>query len=267
MGFVGEKNKASVYSSTPLDRNASRNSEALLTDLEKKDLAYKRRIRIFRLLSRIFSLFLNAYMVGSMSYALAKYYLTRNRILPGNSHPWATPTVLWPTFMLLGIATVTFLLNFITVSAYVCCGFSGANKLDSLMSKIGYVMLAGHVVAWAVATGLFKMANTGKDLWGYSCSPTADQIEDEVKAYMNFGTLCNLQMGSWAVSIIETATYAITFSVAILMVRRMAHKKKLERVKSMLLEERNVYSPEVGTMHNTNKGSKYMPVAVESPHV
>jgi len=38
MGFLGEKDKASVYSSTPLDRNGTRDSEILLTNLEKKDL-------------------------------------------------------------------------------------------------------------------------------------------------------------------------------------------------------------------------------------
>ena len=56
--------------------------------------------------------------------------------------------------------------------------------------------------------------------------------------------------------------------MAILVVRRMAHKKKVERVKSMLLEERNVYSPESGMMHSPGPGKKYVPVpgTVESPH-
>jgi hypothetical protein len=55
-------------------------------------------------------------------------------------------------------------------------------------------MLAAHLIAWAVAMGLFKMANNGKDLWGYSCGPESDKIQEEVKSFLDFGKLCTLQV-------------------------------------------------------------------------
>ena len=56
-------------------------------------------------------------------------------------------------------------------------------------------MLAAHVIVWAVTMGLFKMANTGHDLWGHSCSPQADAIQEQVKSFLDFGKLCMLQVG------------------------------------------------------------------------
>ena len=124
---------------------------------------------------------------------MAKYFLTKNHIINGNVHPWATPTTLWPTIMLLAISTLTFLMNFITLCTYFC-GIGAANKASSLFSIVGYVMLAAHVIVWAVATGLFKMANTGKDLWGFSCGSEADAIQEEVRSFLDFGKLCTLQV-------------------------------------------------------------------------
>ena len=134
-------------------------------------------------------------MVGSLSYALAKYFLTKNHVIAGNVHPWATPTTLWPTIMLLGISTITFIANLITLCTYLC-GIGAANKTSSFFSYIGYILLAVHVVIWAVAVGLFKMANTGHDLWGYSCSDQAEAIQEQVQSFLDFGKLCTLQVRS-----------------------------------------------------------------------
>src|SRR4051812_29951170 len=114
-------------------------------------------------------------MVGTLSYSLARYLLTKNRVTSQSQSIWANPTTLWPTIMLLSISVVTFIMNFLTMCAYIC-GVGAANKTSSVTSVIGYIMLAGQVVAWGVAAGAFKMASNGHDLWGYACSTTADAI-------------------------------------------------------------------------------------------
>jgi hypothetical protein len=136
---------------------------------------------------------LNSYMVGTLSFSLAKYFLTKNKIIAGNLHPWATPTVLWPTIMLLSISAVTFIGNFITICTYLC-GVGAANKTNSFFGYVGYAMLAGQIVVWGVSAGAFKMANIGRDLWGWSCSANADAIQEEVKAFLDFGKLCTIQV-------------------------------------------------------------------------
>lgn len=246
---------------------------------------YKRRIRILRFVSRFTSLILNGYMVGSESYALSKYFLTKNHIIAGNVHPWASRTILWPTIMLLAISVLTFLMNFITLCTYMC-GIGAANKTNSIFSYIGYVQLAAHMTVWAVAVGLFKMANTGRDLWGYSCGAGADAIREQVKSFMDFGKLCTLQVsdrymnafgalstdkevqtGSWFSSIIEAVTYLLTLVVTISIVRRASHKKKMERVREMEAGyAQQEHGIEMETSYEPGAGRRYMPI-VESRHV
>jgi hypothetical protein len=228
MGFFGEKNDGVAYSASPVSpyepmSTVSRNSE-YLAEFEKKDLvstllsftipapqipsqplyactyplaqAYKRRIRILRFVTRVLSLILNAGMIGIMCYALAKYFLTKDKVIAGNAHPWITPATLWPTFMLLGISVITFFLSLITVCAYMC-GVDAANKTYSCTNYIRYAMMVVRVVAWGVAIGAFKMGRTESSLWGYSCSNKADQIQAQVQSFVHFGTLCTMQVSSF----------------------------------------------------------------------
>jgi hypothetical protein len=139
------------------------------------------------------SLILNGIMMGTLCWTLAKYYLTRNHLIEGSVHPWVTPATVWPTFMLLAISTVTFFMNLITLISY-CCGVGAANKANTVTSVIGYIFLFVHFAAWAVAVGLYRMARDGKDLWGYSCSDTSDQIQEQVKGFLDFGKLCTMQV-------------------------------------------------------------------------
>jgi hypothetical protein len=132
-------------------------------------------------------------MIGILSFTLARYFLTKNKIIAGNVHPWVTPATLWPTFMLLGIAVLTFFMNLINVCAYMC-GVDAANKAYSCTKYVTYALTAAHVVAWAVAIGLFKMAQTESSLWGYTCSSKADQIQAQVQSYLDFGKLCTMQV-------------------------------------------------------------------------
>jgi hypothetical protein len=132
--------------------------------------------------------------MGILCYALAKYYLTKDKVISGNGgHPWITPANLWPSFMLLGITTVTFFMNLITVCSYIC-GISAANKTSSFTSIVIYVMTGLHVVVWGLAIGAYKMARTTSSLWGFSCSDNADAIQEEVKSYLSYGKLCTMQV-------------------------------------------------------------------------
>jgi hypothetical protein len=103
--------------------------------------------------------------------------------------------------MLLAIAALTFIMNFIVVCSYLC-GLNAANKTSSITGYISYVLLAVRVVAWAIAAGLYQKANTGNDLWGYSCGDRADAIQDEVQSYLNFNNLCLTQVNLLTISLL-----------------------------------------------------------------
>lgn len=275
MGFNDDKYGGAKYSTSPIPPNepmsaVSRQSFASLAEFEKKDLAYKKRIRILRFISRLLSLILNAVMMGVLSYALAKYYLTKDKIIQGNVHPWITPTTLWPTFMLLAISVVTFFMNFITICAYIC-GISTANKTYSCTSYVVYAMTGLHVVAWGFAIGAFRMGRTESSLWGFSCSDKADALQPLVHSFLDYGKLCTAQNGAWGISILEGVTYFVTFVVTLMSFRRASTKKKMAKVRENLAMEpgynQQSYSQESGTAYNAPAGRQYMPVSVESPHV
>jgi len=232
----------------------SRTSYTSLAEFEKKDLTYKRRIRVLRFITRFLSLILNATLIGILSYALAKYFLTKNKIIPGNLHPWITPATLWPSFMLLGIAAVTFFMNLITLCSYVC-GIGTANKTYSCTSYVVYAMTGLHVIVWAFAIGAFKMGKTESSLWGFSCSPKSDVLQPLVHSYLSYGKLCTMQNGAWGISILEGVTYFITFLVVIMTFRRQSTKKKMVKVRESIALESGYnqqgYAQESGTMYNT----------------
>ncbi|MCJ1404119.1 hypothetical protein MMC11_007344 [Xylographa trunciseda] len=195
----------------------------------EQDLRIKRRVRVLRFVSRLISTLLSAYMVASMAYALQQYFTTRDRNISGGGHPWAVNTVLWPTYMVLAIATVTMMMNIITMGFY-CCGVDAANKSNRFMGYLGYIVMAVHAVVWAVTTGLFKMAENGNDLYGFSCSTEADAIQEQVQSFLNFNNLCMVQTGTWIVTIIETLSYILLLVIYIYAARRAMQKRRLNRL-------------------------------------
>ncbi|MCJ1430813.1 hypothetical protein MMC27_000163 [Xylographa pallens] len=196
--------------------------------LHEEDMKIKRRVRVLRFVSRLISTALSAYMVGSMAFALSQYFTTRDRTLSGGGHPWAPNTVLWPTYMVLAIATVTMMMNLITLCFY-CCGVDAANKSNRIMGYLGYIVVAVHAVVWAVTTGLFKMASVGNDLWGFSCGSEADAIQSQVQSFLNFNDLCMVQTGTWVVTIIETVSYILLLVIYIYAARRAMQKRQLNK--------------------------------------
>ncbi|KAE8449032.1 hypothetical protein EG329_008620 [Mollisiaceae sp. DMI_Dod_QoI] len=268
MGFFNEKKRATVsvspaVSQEPLSGSTRHSGFApSLPHLEEQDSKYKKTIRILRFISRLISLILNALMISILTYALYKYFTTKSHPIPSSSSPWANPAILWPTFVLLSIALITFIMNLFTLVAY-CCSVRAANTVNTCSTVISYIFLGVHVLLWAIAAGAFKMGSNGKDLWGYSCSTTADKLQEEVKSFLDFGKLCTYQTGAWYISIIEAVTYLLTFIITILMLRRASHKKKINKIRESLNMEAGYDRVEMGSMYK--QGRRYMPLAGESP--
>ncbi|MCJ1243596.1 hypothetical protein MMC30_000793 [Trapelia coarctata] len=203
--------------------------------MQHTDLKLKRHIRIFRFISRILSAVLSAAMLGAMIYALQQYFTTRDQTVPGRGgHPWAPNTILWPTYMLLAISGISLVMNAITLFFY-CYGVEAANRVSNSMTYLGYAVIAVHVVVWAIAMGLFKMANDGSDLWGFSCSENADAISHQVQGFLNFDNLCMVQTGTWFLTIVQTITYIVLFFTYLAIGWRIMHKRKLQRMEERII--------------------------------
>lgn len=132
-------------------------------------------------------------MIGTLSFTLAKYFTTRDRTLNG-AQVWGKPKVIWPTYLVLSISALTFILNVVTLAAYIC-SIGAANKAGDLTIYVGYATLGIEVIVWLATSAIYRVADTGTDLWGYSCGKQADKkLLAEAESFIDFGKLCSTQV-------------------------------------------------------------------------
>jgi len=209
---------------------------AALDRIQQKEARNQLRLKRITFIGRVLSVLMSAYMTGSMLYALIKYMNTKDKTLSDGSHPWSPDTVLWPTLMILATSGITFLMNTITLCFYLK-STDAADKSDTVMTYLGYAITLTHGIIWAINMGLFKMANTGNDLWGWSCGNVADEIQSEVKSYLNFNILCSIQSGTFYTGIVETITYLLTFLTYVYMAITFMHRRRARRLQQQMASQ------------------------------
>jgi hypothetical protein len=93
---------------------------------------------------------------------------------------WPTDPKLYPTYILLTVSLLSLCIDILHLGARYC-GSSSARKADLMVSKMRYAILVIQAIASATGTGVFngtKNAGSGQDLFGWTCSPTADQFSN-----------------------------------------------------------------------------------------
>jgi hypothetical protein len=187
------------------------------------------------------SIVLSGFILGTLAYSLTIYLQTRTRLLSDGQSPWPTPTVLWPTYLLLGVSILTFITNVLLIfmpwmhpsetSGAAAATKAARKRTGNLLSTAQYVTTALYFIAWAVSSGLFQMANTGQDLWGWSCSPNSDAIQTQVQGYLDFGKLCLVQGASWDAMVLHAAVWALaalSYGMAVWRWRRRRALRSME---------------------------------------
>lgn len=139
--------------------------------------------------SHVFSGLLSIFMEGVMFYVLYKFFETKNVYVPGRPvGPWARNTQLWPTYMLAAGSLVTLVLAVGLLTALVC-----RSRRKEVVFSIAYSV--AHVGSWIVVSAMYRVGKTGKDLWGWSCTAAAQEIQDQIGSnVLNFSSLCKLQV-------------------------------------------------------------------------
>ena len=192
------------------------------------DFQRKRNIRILKLLARLITLGLACYGVVSQAMTLEKYLSTRG-IIRNNRNPWAAGTYLWPTILLLSTSSLTVLISVATMLSYFCTGVKGAN---AVAARAGVPMSIAenlaHLAVWIATAVGYRLGKTGSDLWGWSCDPKANAIQN-VFPEVNFSMFCNVQTGSWIVSLAQVGLVVVTVGVWIYAWRRGKNQKKVRQ--------------------------------------
>jgi len=109
-----------------------------------------------------------------MALTLAKFYATKN--VPG---AWPENPVTSPTFLMMIVSTVNCLVDTINLLVQ-CCGATAIGVMASIVLKVRNV--TGVVMALAPAaavgfTGISTTTSNNNDLWSWSCSSGANQMQ------------------------------------------------------------------------------------------
>jgi hypothetical protein len=77
-------------------------------------------------------------------------------------------------------------------------GVEKANKAATVATTFTWVVMLGNLIVWCVAASLYRTEKDkdGKsnDLWGWTCSPLAREIQKEFAVEVDFDKFCNVQV-------------------------------------------------------------------------
>lgn len=176
--------------------------------LASRDAKHKRRIRILKALSRCLATLLSLATFVPLALTLAKFFETRDQelVVDGETRTaWAAGTITWYTYLYAGVAGVSLLLNAAILAAYCCCcccrggGVRAANaaaRVEGWWAALQHVV---EVLVWVASVAIYRYGREpdvdGKfrDLWGWTCSPAAEEIQAQV-TNIDFSTYCHVQV-------------------------------------------------------------------------
>lgn len=153
----------------------------------------KRWLQILRVIAQGVTTLLSVIMFGIMIYVNVKFYTTKGTIRDGRN-PWPQHgTKLWPAFMLLAASGVTLVLSIVTLVGY-CCNWRKAQS-SWMLTVVRYVI---SISSWIIVSVIYRyeksLHGNDNDLWGWSCSTKANDIQEAFNGVIDFRSLCKVQV-------------------------------------------------------------------------
>lgn len=71
-----------------------------------------------------------------------------------------------------------------------------ANNIATVQSWFIWIVETVHILTWIVVAVLYRVGKTGKDLWGWACSPVAEKIQPTFEGVVNFNKICSRGVSS-----------------------------------------------------------------------
>ena len=154
----------------------------------------RRYLTIVLLLSKCVSAILSTLMECSMVYMMYKYKSTRSVSRAEYAGPWPKNPKLWPTLLLAVASGLTLLLTVGSLLSQICKTLRRSGQTAKGRPLVTTVKYAVHIGTWACVAVAYRLGKTGDDLWGWSCSDSADAIQKAFENDVNFSSLCKLQV-------------------------------------------------------------------------
>ncbi|KAF1808372.1 hypothetical protein P152DRAFT_462647 [Eremomyces bilateralis CBS 781.70] len=204
------------------------------TRLQKKDDSLKRIIRRLKFVSRALSTLLSLATLILLAITLQSFLSTRSirRPVPHTGiprGPWSRDSKVWPTYLYLGVAIASLLLHVGIFIAYLR-SVRAANRAATLATGFTWAVTLMNLVIWVVGAATYRTAKddgggAGSDLWGWSCSAVADEIQG-VFGEVRFQSLCQVQGYSWYLGIVQVVAAVLSATILYLAVSRTRTKNE-----------------------------------------
>jgi len=150
-------------------------------------------VRILRFVAQGVTTLFSAVMFAIMIYVNNTYSTTKDTIREART-PWPSRgTKLWPTIMLSAASGLTLVLSLVTLFSYCCCW-----KRARASWKVTVARYIIHIVGWIIVSGIYRyeksLHGNENDLWGWTCSTNADDIQAAFHGVVSFDALCRVQV-------------------------------------------------------------------------
>tara|TARA_R110002060_G_scaffold48037_4_gene59011 strand:+ start:783 stop:1268 length:486 start_codon:yes stop_codon:yes gene_type:complete len=154
----------------------------------------KNKIRYLRLLSRLAGTAIALTTLAQEGQTIHSFLTTQNTVRGGRG-PWAKQTELWSSIMMFALSLITALLGFGIIIAYFF-SVKAANTVAGIQGGIGMAVDVTHLAIWIAVAIAYRVAKNGKDLWGWACSPIAQDIQPNFEGIVNFKNVCDRGVSS-----------------------------------------------------------------------
>jgi hypothetical protein len=114
-----------------------------------------------------------------------------------NRTAWALDSKEWPTYMYFAIAAISLILNLLIMLAYLR-DIRAANRAATIASAFTLLVNLGNVIVWLVSVVVYRYEKdtngVSNDLWGWTCSSAAEDIQEAFSDVIQFNSYCNIQV-------------------------------------------------------------------------
>ncbi|KAH6724931.1 hypothetical protein DL95DRAFT_525980 [Leptodontidium sp. 2 PMI_412] len=209
--------------------DGTENQSPIIPILSEQDRKLKSRIRYLRLLARLAGTAIALTTVSQEGQTIHTF-LTTQDTMRGGRGPWAKQTELWSSIMMFALSLITALLGFGIIIAYFF-SIKAANTVAGIQGGISMAVDITHLIIWVAVAIAYRVAKNGaKDLWGWACSPIAQDIQPNFEGIVNFKNVCDRGQKTWALSIANAIVNAIAVGTLVLVFKRSKTKKEIKRL-------------------------------------
>jgi hypothetical protein len=134
------------------------------------------------------SAMMNTVMFAFMSFVISVFIATRHDEALGRPI-WPRSPETWPTYMLLAASLLTMITSILLLLYY--CLFPKHAAESWKVIVLSYTI---HILLWLVVTFLYRLEKGISDLWGWSCTDIAKDLQANGDIAVDFSKLCRIQV-------------------------------------------------------------------------